>query len=149
VSERCPTCDREGCQVAATTAHAATVTIPVTPGENGCNCYGYFSRSGNPSRGCRVHGEESPALRDARNAQTGAWNDCQARAVDWRARCLAAEAGRDAMRPVVEAAVHVRVYTEETGDGHRCVARGHRRGKCVDCDFLRAVDAYRARKETP
>ena len=91
--ERCPTCDREGCAVAAAAALVASLTIPVTPGENGCACYGEFSRSHNPSRGCEIHGADgSVALEAAWSAERAAREDCHAHLVDWRARALAAEA---------------------------------------------------------
>lgn len=45
----------------------------------------------------------SPALyTDAQCVAAG--RDCRAHAIDWRARCLAAESERDAMREVCEAA---------------------------------------------
>jgi hypothetical protein len=91
--EMCPTCDREGCAVAAAAALVASLTIPVTPGENGCACYGEFSRSHNPSRGCEIHGADgSVALEAAWSAERAAREDCHAHRVDWRARALAAEA---------------------------------------------------------
>lgn len=91
--ERCPTCDREECAVAAAAALVASLTIPVTPGENGCACYGEFSRSHNPSRGCEIHGTDgSAALEAAWAAERAAREDCHAHRVDWRARAIAAEA---------------------------------------------------------
>jgi len=35
-------------------------------------------------------------------------------------------------------------YLQETGDPSRCIEVEHAVGKCLDCDFLRAVDALHA-----
>jgi hypothetical protein len=137
-TERCKVCDRAECPTAAAAAETARLTIPVTPGQNGCDCYGTFSRSHNPSRGCKVHSEQ-PALEAAWDTERAARADCNAHVHDWRAEALR-------LRPVAEAAVAVRIYTEDTSDGRRCVEPEHEAGECVDCDFLRAVDTYRTRK---
>lgn len=88
--ERCPTCDRDECAAAATAALVASLTIPVTPGENGCACYGEFSRSHNPSRGCEIHGTDgSAALEAAWAAERAAREDCHAHRKDWHAEAIA------------------------------------------------------------
>ena len=100
----CTNCDRAECDVAA--AHAVTVsaTIKVTPGENGCDCNGTFSRSHNPSRGCPVHSGESyvKTLEAAWNAEHDARNECHANAVDWRERAVSLRADRDRLAAEVE-----------------------------------------------
>lgn len=79
-------------------------TIPVTPRENGCDCYGTFSRDHNPSRGCPVHDGEAylTALESAREAYRVAHADCAARRIDWRAETMRLRADRDRLAAEVE-----------------------------------------------
>lgn len=90
----CERCDDPACDVPAANASVAALEPPpITPGENGCNCYGEFSRSYNPSRGCAIHGGPRPPALDAAYARLGsASRACHQRpAVDWRTRAKAAE----------------------------------------------------------
>jgi hypothetical protein len=94
MDERCEVCDRAECGVSTAAARTASVTIPVTPGENGCDCYGVFARGHNPARGCPVHGAPtySSDIEAAWSAEKDARADCRAHAIDWRKRALEAEA---------------------------------------------------------
>jgi hypothetical protein len=93
MAARCPTCDREGCAVAAAAQALDAAQVPVTPRENGCSCYGEFSRDHNPTRGCAIHGDREYQTRclDLSLAWRAATADCHGHAVDWRARYFAAE----------------------------------------------------------
>lgn len=100
----CTLCDRVECGVSAASAGIEMVTIPVTPRENGCDCYGTFSRDHNPSRGCPVHDGEAylTALESAREAYRVAHADCAAHRIDWRAETMRLRADRDRLAAEVE-----------------------------------------------
>lgn len=116
-AERCPTCDREECAVAAAAALVVSLTIPVTPGENGCACYGEFSRSHNPSRGCEIHGTDgSAALEAAWAAERAAREDCHAHRKDWHAEAIANRTAAAQWAKVAPLIERLRVATQADDD---------------------------------
>ena len=109
-ADRCPTCDREECGVAAAEARTAAVTIPVTPGKNGCDCKGTFARDHNPARGCGIHGNGQPELEAAWATERSARVDCAAHAAEGRERIKSDAAKWRRVEPMIE---RLRVAADE------------------------------------
>ena len=75
---------------------------------------------------------------------------CPNPAPDWRTRCLAAEAERDAMRPVVEAAIRevTELASTNYNDARKDLGEAAVRTLTAFIRLSDAVDAYRAKEKT-
>ena len=131
--DRCMKCDRVDCLRAEPPTQAQTAALRRA-----------IDNKGDVSEADRATIESR--VEDVRRAD----DDCWRHRVDWRARCLAAEAERDATRPVVEAAIRevTELASTNYNDARKDLGEAAVRTLTAFIRLSDAVDAYRAKEKT-